>query len=423
MDVVGIDWAWDFHICYSIEKNKIYRIKDNEAGYRELLNEVSKEAVFVIEESFNRISDFLLSEGREVYLLPPKRSKEARGYHSNGIKTDSLDARSIALTYSEHPEYCIRARNNEEGRSFREQLRVYRYYKDEASRLKNKLHNELHDHFPEFVEVMGNWKKNKGKILLLSITDELKSLSIEEIHNYFKENQIAFTNSLRKKAKELKKREWHITKYTLMMVANAARHLLEVERGKQEMKNEMERNLKESKYRVILSLPGVGVVTGVALVAAFLNHEFGNYRNFQKYCGTVPIIIQSGNFRKCVMRKHCDRNLKGTLHMMALSAVNKGSWMKGYYARKIKEGKSFGHALRALANTLVKIAFAMLKSLKPYDEELFLSSRGNKSPQSNYTTKTSTLETEKKTNEKLSLPVSVAQTNCHLGTDSGRLSP
>ncbi|OAA22928.1 hypothetical protein DU53_03395 [Kosmotoga sp. DU53] len=98
--------------------------------------------------------------------------------------------------------------------------------------------------------------------------------------------------------------------------------------------------------------------------------------------------------------------------------------MKGYYDKKTnKEGKKPSLALRALANILVKIAFAMLRNLKAYDEELFLSSRGNKSPRLNYTTRNSIPGTKKMKKEKLSLPVSVAQTNCHLGTVSGSLSP
>jgi hypothetical protein len=44
-----------------------------------------------------------------------------------------------------------------------------------------------------------------------------------------------------------------------------------------------------------------------------------------------------------------------------------------------------GHALRALANTMLKIVFSMLKNLKAYDESLFLSRSGKNPSYENYT--------------------------------------
>ena len=109
--------------------------------------------------------------------------------------------------------------------------------------------------------------------------------------------------------------------------------------------------------------------------------------------------------------------------MMALAAVKEGSWMNGYYnKKKNKEGKKYAHALRALANILVKIVFAVLRDIKPYDENRF---RKNKKPQLNYTIikDVSVNKNMRGDNEKLSLPDPVAHSNCQLRTVSGSLSP
>jgi hypothetical protein len=109
--------------------------------------------------------------------------------------------------------------------------------------------------------------------------------------------------------------------------------------------------------------------------------------------------------------------------MMALAAASKSSWMNGYYnKKKNKEGKKYAHALRALSNILVKIAFAVLRDLKPYDENRF---RRNKQSQLNYTTNkgVSVNKNMRGDNEKLSLPDPVAHSNCQLRTVSGSLSP
>ena len=108
--IVGIDWSADSHTCYDLKADKSFKIPDSVKGYERLLNDYP-EAVFVIEEANNRIGDYLLTNKREVYVLPPCRSKEARKYHfSSGAKSDSLDAKAIALTFKEHPSYCLKAR-------------------------------------------------------------------------------------------------------------------------------------------------------------------------------------------------------------------------------------------------------------------------------------------------------------------------
>lgn len=52
-----------------------------------------------------------------------------------------------------------------------------------------------------------------------------------------------------------------------------------------------------------------------------------------------------------------------------------------------KEGKPYGHALRALANIILKIAFAMLKNHTTYDEARFLSAKEIKPHHFDYTTR------------------------------------
>ena len=56
--------------------------------------------------------------------------------------------------------------------------------------------------------------------------------------------------------------------------------------------------------------------------------------------------------------------------------------MRTYYLKKKNEGKKHALALRALANIILKIAFAMLRDLTPYSEELY-----NRNSNNNYTSK------------------------------------
>ena len=67
-----------------------------------------------------------------------------------------------------------------------------------------------------------------------------------------------------------------------------------------------------------------------------------------------------------------------SLHSVHLKVANKSSqWAKKQNAKKRKEGKGSNHALRCIANTWVKVTFAMWSSKTPYDESKHLASIAN----------------------------------------------
>ena len=57
---------------------------------------------------------------------------------------------------------------------------------------------------------------------------------------------------------------------------------------------------------------------------------------------------------------------------LALSALRMSAWAKRYYRGKRAEGKRHQHALRCLANLLMKIAFAIWRDQTTYDENRHL---------------------------------------------------
>jgi hypothetical protein len=85
------------------------------------------------------------------------------------------------------------------------------------------------------------------------------------------------------------------------------------------------------------------------------------------------------------MRKKCDNDLRSMIHIAAFASLKTCGWARNYYKRKRKEGKTYGHALRALGNIILKIAFSMLSKMKEYDETLFLNAKGIKTTQQNNT--------------------------------------
>lgn len=383
--VIGIDWGRNNNHVYLLEEGKSFVLKNREKDFIKLLS--FKDAVYVIEDGNNRITDYLLDHGKVVYVLPSRKSKEARKYHVTEGKSDMIDSKVIAITYRDHPEWCIRVKREgialELGELMGERNELIVSSVQDLGRLDAKLER----YWPEFRDVFDYSVPRSLAILSICPTaEELLNFEIRDLLKKLKELGFMVDSYLRNGLKELRKisklrSTGERTKESIMMYS---RHAMEKKRRNKDLEEELEEVLRNSEYGVILTIPGIKVITGSLLVTAYLTHKFSNYRDFQRYAGTVPVYYGSGNRNSCHMRKNCNHKLRGLLHMATMSGSRKDSWLRNYYLKKIKEGKSHAHALRALANTILKIAFAMLRDLTPYNEDLFL----HRNPQKDYTTAT-----------------------------------
>ena len=131
---------------------------------------------------------------------------------------------------------------------------------------------------------------------------------------------------------------------------------------------------------IFRSLPGVDVILASKLLAAKgssipLHRPIGTDRDrfssanqLQSYFGTAPYTKSSGQYRAVHFRFACHKGMRAALGQMALASLKKSTWAKSYYSRKRKEGKKVYHALRCLANSWLKVIFAIWKQEENYDE-------------------------------------------------------
>ena len=92
----------------------------------------------------------------------------------------------------------------------------------------------------------------------------------------------------------------------------------------------------------------------------------------QSFVGTAPRTIQSGKMRAVCFRFGRNRFYQTLAQQLALGALRVSAWAKQYYRGKRAEGKRHQHALRCLANLLMKIAFAIWRDHTTYDENRYL---------------------------------------------------
>ncbi|MFC6268076.1 IS110 family RNA-guided transposase [Frigoriflavimonas asaccharolytica] len=120
----------------------------------------------------------------------------------------------------------------------------------------------------------------------------------------------------------------------------------------------------------LTSIPGIGLKSAVMLIAATNNFEkFENYKQLIAFVGFSPRIYQSGSSVRgkgsiCKMGKSQIRKL---LYMCSWSAKRWNKSCKDMYERLIAKGKPERVVKIAIANKLLKLAFAIGKKQEKYE--------------------------------------------------------
>jgi len=121
----------------------------------------------------------------------------------------------------------------------------------------------------------------------------------------------------------------------------------------------------------LVSIPGIGKKTAIVLIVLSNGFKkFSNYKQLSAYIGLSPRIYESGTSVKgkakiCKMGMSSSRAM---LYVCAWSACKCNKGCKELYERLLTKGKAKQVALIAVANKLLKQAFAIATNNTSYDE-------------------------------------------------------
>lgn len=119
------------------------------------------------------------------------------------------------------------------------------------------------------------------------------------------------------------------------------------------------------------SIPGMGNKTAMALIVLSGGFErFDDYRNLSSYIGICPRLFESGTSVKGKARicKMGMSRIRAMLYICAWSAKRCNKACKDLYERLVAKGKAKKLALIAVANKLLKQAFAIATQKTKYNE-------------------------------------------------------
>ena len=313
INFIGIDISNNtFDVCFSqMGKQRHYEFDKSKTGFSKLFKTIPKNSHCVMEATgpyYLKLATFLFDKGLPVSVENPLKIKRFMQMNLQRTKTDKADARAIA---------------------------------NYGSLLNPPLWK------PEESWVLGLRQKQATIELMQKTANALK-------------NQIeAFTKCT------------HISRLTITELKKNIRSL---DLSQKKMESEIERILKvEAKrlYEKLRSIPSLGpkaVSTLIVITNGF--KKFESAKQLQCYIGLCPRIYQSGTSVKG--KGHINKmgmgRMRKILYMCALSAIKRNTQCKAQYERLCQAGKPKMVAIIAVANKLVRQAFAIGKGEVNYDE-------------------------------------------------------
>ena len=197
---------------------------------------------------------------------------------------------------------------------------------------------------------------------------QLPSASLLKLKNLFafRERLVKNQASLKQTIKDLEDTA-HLVDNTFIIKQSEKQLKLVKEQVKQTEK-QIEAAIKEddqlqNNLRLLCSIPGIGLVTAVALMLATNNFTaFSDSRKFASYCGVAPFEHTSGtSIRGRTKTSHlANKRIKALLSNGAASAIQSDEELKAYFHRKVAEGKPKMVVINAVRAKLINRVFATI---------------------------------------------------------------
>jgi len=122
------------------------------------------------------------------------------------------------------------------------------------------------------------------------------------------------------------------------------------------------------RLALLISVPGVGMVTAAALLAELPELGAMNRGQAAKLVGLAPINRDSGSLRGKRMIGGGRSQVRRSLYMATLTATKHNKSIRSYYQQLLERGKAKMTALVACMRKLLIILNAMLKNQLPWKE-------------------------------------------------------
>jgi transposase len=211
----------------------------------------------------------------------------------------------------------------------------------------------------------------------------IKKLKAKEVVHALKEQPVKVAAGLVDACRGHVRRLTAILQTTHSALREVETHLAaELEKLRQPVEGD-EGKAEHRDAAILLSMPGVGEIVGATVLSEAADAlRDRDYTRLRTLAGVAPVTKASGLRRhsggrkqggrrglrnaQVVMRRACSPRLRNALHHWAAVAAQWDTAAKAHYQALTAAGQSRGRALRGVADRLLRILFAALKSGQLY---------------------------------------------------------
>ncbi len=402
---VGFDWASQTHVACLLDRN------GRTVGERKVAHGGAELAEFcdgliaktgappgrigvAIETPHGPIVEMLLERGFAVFAINPKQLDRFRDrFTVAGAKDDRRDAHVLGDSLRTDRR-AFRRLSVEDPTviELREWSRIADDLTQERTRLANRIGQQLWRYYPQMLQLADDLTAENFLALFECAPTPAKAAEIDEasLANVLKAHRVRRIGPaealrvLRQKPLQVAAGATEAALAPIKVAAERARLVnrqlkdahqrLEALCARLEQPNAGEgesepgQSSEPRDVTILRSLPGVGR-TGLAtlLVEAPEPLRRRDYQVLRVLSGVAPVTRRSGKARLVTRRMACNERLREAVYHWARVAMQVDPQSKKRYLALRQRGHSHGRALRTLADRLLAIACAMLKSQTLFD--------------------------------------------------------
>jgi transposase len=394
---VGLDWGSENHriVLLNHEGRVIdqYDAAHSGRGLEALVDRLRRtcrclpgDVGIAIEVSWGAVVETLTEAGFSVFSINPKQVDRFRDrYTVAGAKDDSRDALVLAGALRTDRKSFKRVQaDNPEIIRLRELSRLDEELKNELRRATNQLWEQLHRYFPQILKLSSGaddlfaWdlldkaptpvkaaKLTPKRISQILARHRISRFTTEQVVAILRESSLQLAPGAREAASE------HIL-FLLPRIILLDQQIRDVEgriaRLLKELPVNANDNAKPRDVDLLLSLPGLGpTIASTILSEASRPIRERDRDALRCYAGTAPVTKQSAKRRVVNMRHACSARLRQVVFYWSGRSIMFDPQSRQHYDRLRAAGHAHARALRGVADRLVAMLVAILKSGIPYD--------------------------------------------------------
>ncbi len=345
-----------------------------------LAKELGVPAVYATEDAEHygqALAQLLVAAGREVRTVNPLQVRRQKDFYGED-KSDAVDARAVAAV-------LIRQRSRlpevEPGESMRHALRALSRYHGNLTQQHRRACQQLHDcltagylsAYRDFFSQLDG-PLAVGFFKRFPLPHDLVEQTPETLASFLLKTSGGRMGPGNPKDLACRKAE-KILKVSIPLARQPVTAALQVAAFMAQqlcsdlMRLRSQLSAAEKELDVLLdqigdplrSLAGVGTIIAATVHGEVLSIlRFDKKSAFAKYNGTAPAERQSGNRRRHVARRRCNRRLKRALWLAALSAVRCNPKARAYFDRRVAEGMKPKEAIKRVARHVSDVIYGIL---------------------------------------------------------------